>query len=135
MKKQSFKLGFKKVMVLAGLAATLSFTTFTSAKASEKTKSAISYVGTNDNGIVFNVKYDNAARSKFDLIIRTDAGETVFQQSYKDTNFDKKIVLAKEPGEAHLTFILKTATNTFTQSYDISTTTHTVEDVVVKSSK
>jgi len=58
---------------------------------------------------------------------------TLYQQTYNDKNFDKKVVLVKEPGEARLTFIIKGA-DTYKQSFDITTVTRTVEDVVVKNS-
>ena len=48
--------------------------------------------------------------------------------TFNDKNFDKRVMLVKEPGDAHLTFIIKGA-DTYKQSFDISTDTRTVEDV------
>ncbi len=135
MNKQVLKFG-QKVIVLAAIAGTLSFSAIAADKNSEKeAASAVQYVGTTEKGIVFNVKYDNAAATPFSLIIMNEYGDVVYQQQYSDKSFDKKVLLTKEPGDAHLTFIIKSASANIKQSFDISTTTRTVEDVVVKNSQ
>ena len=137
MNKQVLK--FRKAMLVAALVSAVSLTAMaapaTASKNGKTTQNNIQYVGTTDAGIVFNVKYDNADSAKFDLIIKNQYGDVVYQQAYDDLNFDKKVVLVKEPGDAHLTFIIRTANNDYKQSFDITTTTRTVEDVVVKNSK
>ena len=140
MKKQVLK--FRKAMLVAALVSAVSLTAIgapatasRNGKNDKTTQNNIQYVGTTDAGIVFNVKYDNADSAKFDLIIKNQYGDVVYQQAYDDLNFDKKVVLVKEPGDAHLTFIIRTANNDYKQSFDITTTTRTVEDVVVKNSK
>jgi uncharacterized radical SAM superfamily protein len=138
MKKQV--LNFRKAMLVAALISAVSFSAMAAPATSKNGKNEktaqnnIQYVGTTDDNIVFNVKYDNADASKFDLVIKNEYGETVYQQTFNDKNFDKKVVLVKEPGDARLTFIIKGA-DTYKQSFDISTVTRTVEDVVVKKSK
>jgi len=138
MKKQV--LNFRKAMVVAALVSAVSFSAMAAPATSKNGKSDktehnnIQYVGTTDDGIVFNVKYDNADSSNFDLVIKNEFGEIVYQQTFNDKNFDKRVMLVKEPGDAHLTFIIKGA-DTYKQSFDISTVTRTVEDVVVKKSK
>ncbi len=136
MKKQAFKFGFKRFIVLSGLVSVLTVTSSISVKATNKNtvpaESTIQYVGTNEKGIVFNVKYDNPTETKFNLTIKNEVGDIVFMQQYTDKNFDKKIILAKEPGEAHVIFSIKSASTDYKQSFDISTTTKEVEEVVVK---
>ena len=139
MKKQV--LNFRKAMVVAALVSAVSFSAMAAPATSKNDKSDktaqnnIQYVGTTDDNIVFNVKYNNADSAKFDLIIKNQYGEVVYQQAYNEVNFDKKVVLLKEQGDAHLTFIIRTANNDYKQSFDITTVTRTVEDVVVKNSK
>jgi len=140
MKKQVLAFGFKRVIVLSGLVGVLTLSSFKPANNentnnTNSTQSAIKYVGTNDAGIIFNVKYENADSSKFDLVIRNQYGDVVFQQQYSETNFDKKIVLVKEPGDAVLTFMIKSPKESYQQTYQINTTTRVVEDVVVKPTK
>ena len=139
MKKQVLK--FRKAMLVAVLAGFASLSTMAAPATSKNGKndktiqSNIQYVGTTDEGIVFNVKYDNADSARFDLIIRNEFGDIVYQQSYNDKNFDKKVVLVKEPGDAHLTFIIKGTDASYKQSFDITTVSRTIEDVVVTNSK
>src|SRR4051794_26276783 len=138
MKKQV--LNFRKAMLVAALASAVSFSamaapaTSKNGKSDKSAQNYIQYVGTTDENIVFNVKYDNADAAKFDLIIKNENGDIVYQQTFNDKNFDKKVMLVKEPGDARLTFIIKGA-DTYKQSFDISTVTRTVEDIVVKKSK
>ena len=138
MKKQV--LNFRKAMLVAVLVSAVSFSAMAAPATSKNDKSDktaqnnIQYVGTKDDGIIFNVKYDNADAAKFDLIIKNEYGDVVYQQSFSDKNFDRRVMLVKEPGDAHLTFIIKGA-DTYKQSFDITTVTRTVEDVVVKNSK
>lgn len=134
MNKQVLKFG-SKIIVLAAIAGTLSLSATAAGKVSEKeTASAVQYVGTTEKGIVFNVKYDNAMATPFNLIIKNEYGDVVYQQQYSDKNFDKKVMLTKEPGDAHLTFIIRSGSANIRQSFDITTTTKTVEEVVVKNS-
>ena len=140
MKKQV--LNFRKAMLVAALVSTVSLsamaapaTVSKNGKSNKTEQSNIQYVGTTDAGIVFNVKYDNADSARFDLLIKNQYGDIVYQQTYNDKNFNKKVMLVKEPGDARLTFIIRTASNDYKQSFDITTVTKTVEDVVVKSSK
>ena len=134
MNKQVLKFGTRAIVV-AGLAATLSFSGYAANKNEKETASVVQYVGATEKGIEFNVKYSNATASPFSLIIKNEYGDVVYEQQYNDKNFDKKVLLTKEPGEAHLTFIIKSASANIKQSFDISTTTRTVEDVVVKNAK
>ena len=131
MKKQVLKFGFRKAIMVAGFVSLVSFSSMAASAATDRnakaTQSTIEYVGTTTDGIVFNVK--------FDLIIKNEFGDVVYQQQYNDKNFDKKVMLVKEPGDARLTFMIKAADATYKQSFDISTTTRTVEDVVVKNTK
>ena len=137
MKKQV--MNFRKAMLVAALVSAVSFSAMAAPatnkndKNDKTTQNNIQYVGSTDNGIVFNVKYDNTDFAKFDLIIKNEYGEVVYQQTFSDRNFDRKVMLVKEPGDARLTFIIKGA-ETYKQSFDITTVSKTVEDVVVKNS-
>lgn len=138
MKKQTLAFGFRRVVLASGLAIALTTAAINPTKANsiDTTKSSIEYVGTTDKGIVFNVTYDNPTGEKFELVIKNSLGETVFQQKYNDVDFAKKVVLVKEPGDAHLTFAIRTPNKEdYAQSFDISTTARVVEDVIVKANK
>ncbi|MDQ2751394.1 MAG: hypothetical protein M3R72_00040 [Bacteroidota bacterium] len=136
MNKQVLKFGIRRMIVLAGLVGTFSFSGFAATnKGGKDAASAVQYVGTNDQGVVFDVKYENVSAAPFSLIIKNEYGDVVYQQQYNDKNFDKKVLLTKEPGDARLTFIIRSASANIKQSFDISTTTKTVEEVVVKNAQ
>src|SRR4051812_33712690 len=120
MKKQVLK--FRKAMFVAALVSTVSLSAMAAPatvgkndKNDKTAQSNIQYAGTTDEGIVFNVKYDNADAAKFDLIIKNEYGDVVYQQSFSDKDFEKKVMLVKEPGDAHLTFIIRTPNNDLKQ--------------------
>ena len=133
-------MNFRKAMLVAALVSAVSLSamaapaTIDNGKSDKTAQNSIQYVGTTDDGIVFKVKYDNADSAKFDLIIKNENGDVVYQQAFNDKNFDRRVVLVKEPGDARLTFIIRGA-DTYKQSFDITTVTRTVEDIVVKNSK
>ncbi len=136
MNKQVLKFGIRRMIILAGLVGSLSFSSFAATnKGGKEVPSAVQYVGATDQGVVFNVKYDNATAEPFSLIIKNEYGDVVYQQQFKDKNFEKKVLLTKEPGEARLTFIIRSVSANVKQTFDISTTTKTVEEVVVKNAQ
>ncbi len=136
MNKQVLKFGIRRMIILASLVGTLSFSGFAAAnKGGKESASAVQYVGTTDKGVVFNVKYDNASAAPFSLIIKNEFGDVVYQQQYNDKTFDKKVLLTKEPGDARLTFIIRSSSANIKQTFDITTTTKTVEEVVVKNAQ
>lgn len=136
MNKQVLKFGIRRTIILAGLVGSLSFSGFAgTTKGGKEAASAVQYVGATDQGILFNVKYDNTNAEPFTLVIKNEYGDVVYQQQFKDKNFDKKVVLTKEPGEAHLTFEIRSASSNIRQSFDIKTTTKTVEEIVVKNAQ
>ena len=139
MNKQVLKFGFGRAALVALFAGVLSFSSMAAVnetlKDAKASPSAVQYVGTSNDGIVFNVKHENADAAKFDLIIKNEYGDIVYQQQYNDKNFDKRVVLVKEGGDARLTFIIRSGNTSYKQVFNITTTTKTVEDVVVENAK
>lgn len=139
MKKQVLAIGMRKAMMVAGFVSVLTVGAMAAPAENRKNtklaQSEIEYVGTTKDGIVFNVKFENADAARFDLVIKNEYGDVVYQQQFSDKNFDKKILLVKEPGDAHLTFLIKAGDASYKESFDITTVIRTVEDVVVTSAK
>ena len=135
MKKVTITNFLSKGLVLSALAAILILTSATRSMAQEGGKQSapytIKYMGTTNEGIVFNLKFDNPNASKFDVKLRNDDGEVFFHQQYKEKNFDGNIVLAKEAGAADLTFVISTGTANYSEKFKIKTTTRVVEEVIV----
>lgn len=135
--KSTFKKPLNRVIALAAIVSVIVLSSFTSLFANDNSKKAsdaysISYAGTTNAGIVFNLKFENPTASKFNVVLKNDAGEVLFQQEYKDKNFDGNIVLAKEEGDGHITFAIVSSAAKYTENFTIKTITKTVDEVVVK---
>lgn len=94
----------------------------------------VKYLGAEEHSLVFNVKYENAKANRFVVTIKDQDGVTIFQNAFTDTKFDKKFVLPKtEAGK--VVFIISDRKNSYSESFEISTQTRVIEDVVVKVKK
>ncbi len=51
---------------------------------------SVNFVGVSNNDMVFHLEFENKTGGKFFLIIKNDAGEVVYQNSFTDVNFDKE---------------------------------------------
>ena len=134
MKKHSFKIITKKLIgallvsavisLGAAAAATPVDTAFTTNTANVK------FLGTDKEGYVFNVAYNNETGDRFLLRIMDATGNALFTGSYNDRKFDKRFWLYKE-GNDKLSFVIKNLKDNSVQTFQIITTTQVVEDVVV----
>ncbi len=142
MKKQSFRVVLKKVLMVSGIAACVVLSIPATSKANTNNNSVdsvsvaekqanIQYLGTYDNSVWFDVKYANPRAEKFELIIKNEDNDILFQGKFSDKNFSKKIKIVKEQDELKPTFILRTQGKELEQSFVVNTTTRVVEDVVV----
>jgi hypothetical protein len=82
---------------------------------------SVSYVGSNANGLVFNVKFENPTGEKFWLILKDDAGEIIFRQQFNDLHFSRSVQLEKGDSEIqHPTFIIRKGNDESVHSFDVS---------------
>lgn len=88
----------------------------------------VKYVGAAEEGYIFSVKYDNLSAASFDLIIKDETGETLYQRSFSDKNFSKKFQLDKSLIKA--VFVIR-SNNATEQSLEVAIQSHTTEDVVI----
>jgi len=95
-------------------------------------KSAIiRHIGNDGDNMYFQVLLNNDSGEKFYLTIKDLDGIILFQEVYNDKKFDKKFRLTK--GETDkVTFVLKSARNNTSQSFEINSNTKMVEEIVVK---
>ncbi|MFT3704035.1 MAG: hypothetical protein QM802_16835 [Agriterribacter sp.] len=93
---------------------------------------AVKYIGSEAQTMLFNVKYNNATASKFIVTIKDQDGITLFQSSFTDVVFDKKFSLPKGTDASKIVFTISDKKNNYSESFEISTQTRVVEDVVVK---
>jgi len=94
-------------------------------------KVLVKYIGSNEDGVFFNVKYSNEKSANFNIVIKDQRGEELYSGSFDDKNFDKKFLLPKDSEANYITISLSSAKDNFVQSYNVSIKTNMVQDVVV----
>jgi hypothetical protein len=88
----------------------------------------VNYIGAVEDGYIFNIKYDNLTSNDFDLAIKDETGEIIYQRSFSDKNFNRKFQLSKSLIKA--VFILRPA-HANEQSVEVAIQSRTTEDVVI----
>jgi hypothetical protein len=90
----------------------------------------VRYLGTDEQSLIFNVKYANADASKFFVTIRDADGTTLYQNSFTDISFNKRFSLPKTESNK-LVFIISDKQSNYNETFEITTKTRVVEDVLV----
>ncbi len=83
-------------------------------------KVSVNFVGATANDLVFHLNFENTSGEKFYLIVKNDAGEVVYQNSFKDVHFEKNVHIANEGSEVHPTFVIRTATETLESKLSVN---------------
>jgi hypothetical protein len=89
----------------------------------------VNYMGISEDNLLFRLDYENNAAEKFWLIIKNDAGDIVFEQSFRDVHFTRLIRLPKEDGKIKPSFIIRTAGGQIERKFEISR--RVTEDFIV----
>jgi hypothetical protein len=82
-------------------------------------KVTVNFVGVSDNALVFHLEFDNKTGEKFWLIIKNDAGDIVYENTYTDLHFAKNIRITQEDSEMHPTFIIRTAKDEVERKFSV----------------
>ena len=89
----------------------------------------VTYLGSGDDQMSFNMKYDNASGGKFFVIVKDSEGEVMFNQSFKDKTFNKTFKVPADMGK--LSFVVRDVTSKTEKKIEISTERRFVEEVSV----
>ena len=92
----------------------------------------LKYIGITNEGLEFDVKYNNISGNNFTFVIKDEYGEVLFEQSYNNKQFFKKVQLPQVGDVKSLTFTIVSDKNKLVQSKNVKITTNIVEDVLVK---
>ncbi|MFT3748462.1 MAG: hypothetical protein QM768_09110 [Agriterribacter sp.] len=131
MKTSIFSAVRKSLLVVAIAAVTFPATAGVKSVDPADEAASVKYIGSQNQTLFFNVKYNNVNASKFFVTIKDEDGVTLFQSAYTDNTFDKKFSLPKtESGK--VIFTISDKKNNYTESFEITTETRVVEDVVIK---
>ena len=82
----------------------------------------VTYVGTNDNSVVFRVELENPTAAKFWLIIKNDNGEVVYRKQFSDAHFVKSVYFQKEEADIHPTFVIRNGENEIVRQFAVNRT-------------
>lgn len=94
-------------------------------------KSYVKYLGTENGDVWFSVNYANPAGEKFTLIVKNEEGDILYEGTFNNQQFAKKIKLVLDEQDALPTFVIKTPSRQFAQSFQVNADTRLVENVVV----
>lgn len=132
MNKQSIVSKTKFAALALFLSVAFSAGSFAADSPNKSTNSAksfdVKYISSVDDGFVFNVKYDNVSTGNFELLIKDEAGELLYQKSFSDKNFSKKFQLSKSVMKA--VFIIRPQ-HSSEQSFEVMVQSRTTEEVVI----
>ena len=92
----------------------------------------LKYVGITTEGLEFDVKYNNTSGKYFTLLIKDENGDVLFEQSYNNIDFYKKVQLPQIGDVKSLTFTIISDKNKLVQNKEVKITIHIIEDVLVK---
>lgn len=134
MKKQFFKTTAIKFYSTALITSMLVLGTLNSNaadKAETSSAAQVTYIGSSNNLIGFNVNYDNVAQENFTLELVDGQGRVLYTKKYNDKSFNKNIYLKNEGENIKVKFVIKAGKNTINQKFDIDSKVTMVEEVVV----
>ena len=80
---------------------------------------SVNFVGVSNNDMVFHLEFENKAGGKFFLIVKNDAGEVVYQNSFTDVNFARNIRIANVDSELHPTFVIRTSSEVVERKFSV----------------
>lgn len=112
-------------------AAAVSLKNDSTINASKSDKVLVKYMGYSEDGLYFNVKYNNEKGKDFDVVIKDENGETLYEGSFNDKAFDKKFLLPKDYEVSFISIAVQSGRENFVQSYNVTVKSSTIKDVVV----
>jgi len=98
---------------------------------SSTNQATVQFAGSADNALYFNVKVANTNADKFTVTVTDNDGDVLYTQSFTDKNFEKKFKLLKSDDISRYNFKITSNNKDIEQSFSVSATTKTVEDVTV----
>lgn len=99
-----------KAIVLAGIIITNTQPVLANKTAISNTPApVVEFISSGDTGTILSVQYKNELKQKFTLLIRDEAGNTVYRKEYNAENFAKTFQLVNENSEnnPNLTMIIE----------------------------
>jgi len=140
MKQSVIKFTGRKFIAAAFLSASVLLTSFTGRAAAktntieilsgENTK--VQFAGSTADALLFKVHINNEKGDNFTITIKNSSGDVLYSNSFNNVDFQKqfKVLKGDQTNDTYYVTIIS-RDKSLADSYAISTTSHTVEDVVV----
>jgi hypothetical protein len=131
--RNAFILGLLALGILIGMdadAQTIAKVNINSKDSAASEHVQVKYLGSMDDGVLFNVKYNNQTASPFTLIVSDASGEVLYEQTYTDKQFNKKFLLSRAYDK--MSFVIRNDKEKTNQTFAINITSKVVEDVYVR---
>ena len=94
--------------------------------------SNVEFTGSTSDALLFKVNISNEKAESFTLTIKNSDGTVLFDGTFKNANFQKQFkVLKDENNGDRYYFTITSANKNLNETYVVSSTTHTVDDVTV----
>jgi hypothetical protein len=90
---------------------------------------SIHYIGSNENSVIFSVKFENPAAENFWLIIKNEAGDVIYHQQFNEAHFSREIHLEKDESKMQPVFIIRKGNEQSVHRFEVNVAT--TEQVVV----
>jgi hypothetical protein len=101
----------------------------TAAIRTQDDKVQVKYMGSTEDGVIFQVLYQNTNGKSFTVKVLDDAGDVLYEDDFTDTSFRKKFLLPK--AYTRLKFTITGSADKVEQSFAVNIQTRLIEDVVV----
>jgi hypothetical protein len=120
---------FFTVITAAGVSAQAVQASYNTPVTPAASQPVVTYLGSGDEQMAFNMKYENAAGAKFLLTVADSEGEILFDQVFTDKKFNKTFKVPAEIGR--LSFVIRDLRTKQLKKIEINTERRFVEEVSV----
>jgi hypothetical protein len=93
---------------------------------------SVIYTGSNSKTVVFHLSYENVKGEKFELVIKNEAGDVVYEDTFSDVHFDRNIFIDVTENKINPTFILRTDDQELVRSVSVNKKAVVSEPAVTK---
>jgi hypothetical protein len=141
MKQSILKVAAKKFITATFISASVLFASFSANAATgnhsiieilSNDKPSIQFAGSTSEALLFKVHISNDKADNFTVTIKNNDGAILFTKAFNDVNFDKQFKILKgDDGNANYYFTISSPNKNLEETYVISTTVKTVNDVTV----
>ncbi len=140
MKRSFLKLAGKKFLTATFISASILLTSFSVNAAANTSnieilsndKPSVQFAGSTSDALLFKVHLTNANADNFTITIKGEDGNILFSKSFSNSNFDKQFKILKgDNNNDRYYFTIKSANKDLEETYVVSSSVRTVNDVTV----